>query len=222
MCEMENMGELIPLHKIYAEQLSIFHHPQILSIASVSTVDTKCSFVVQGLRFNKAHVTHPELKATFCLPIIGVKKNPSSSLYTTLGVITKGTVIEVNISELGLVTQSGKVIWGERIWQDCVYLLKTLLCINKEDSLCEATECCFLFCLKVVFCITQNLRIFLMFKKFTCKPLITAITSVCSRRFLYCRDHFLLYIFAKSRSLNCCLYVSFGQEASLLFECNGV
>ena len=61
--------------------------------------------------FKKAHVTHPELKATFCLPILGVKKNPSSPLYTTLGVITKGTVIEVNVSELGLVTQGGKVIW---------------------------------------------------------------------------------------------------------------
>lgn len=66
-----------------------------------------------GLRFKKAHVTHPELKATFCLPIISVKKNPSSPLFTTLGVITKGTVIEVNISELGLVTQAGKVIWGK-------------------------------------------------------------------------------------------------------------
>jgi ribosome biogenesis protein NSA2 len=66
-----------------------------------------------GLRFNKAHVTHPELKATFQLPIIGVKKNPSSPLYTQLGVITKGTVIEVNVSELGLVTQGGKVVWGK-------------------------------------------------------------------------------------------------------------
>lgn len=66
-----------------------------------------------GLRFKKAHVTHPELKATFCLPIIGVKKNPSSPMYTSLGVITKGTVIEVNISELGLVTTGGKVIWGK-------------------------------------------------------------------------------------------------------------
>lgn len=66
-----------------------------------------------ALRFNKAHVTHPELKATFHLPIIGVKKNPSSPMYTSLGVITKGTVIEVNISELGLVTQSGKVVWGK-------------------------------------------------------------------------------------------------------------
>merc|ERR550534_1008695 len=47
-----------------------------------------------GLRFKKAHVTHPELKATFCLPLIGVKKNPSSPMYTSLGVITKGTVLE--------------------------------------------------------------------------------------------------------------------------------
>lgn len=66
-----------------------------------------------ALRFKKAHVTHPELKATFQLPIIGVKKNPSSSMFTSLGVITKGTVIEVNISELGLVTQTGKVVWGK-------------------------------------------------------------------------------------------------------------
>ena len=66
-----------------------------------------------GLRMKKAHVTHPELKATFCLDIIGVKKNPSSQMYTTLGVITKGTVIEVNVSELGLVTTTGRVVWGK-------------------------------------------------------------------------------------------------------------
>lgn len=66
-----------------------------------------------GLRFKKAHITHPELKATFHLDIIGVKKNPSSNLYTNLGVITKGTVIEVNVSDLGLVTTSGKVVWGK-------------------------------------------------------------------------------------------------------------
>ncbi|XP_018793828.1 PREDICTED: ribosome biogenesis protein NSA2 homolog [Bactrocera latifrons] len=66
-----------------------------------------------GLRMNKAHVTHPELKTTFYLPIIGVKKNPSSPMLTSLGVITKGTVIEVNISDLGLVTQTGKVVWGK-------------------------------------------------------------------------------------------------------------
>ena len=66
-----------------------------------------------GLRFKKAHITHPELKTTFCLEIIGVKKNPQSALYSTLGVITKGTIIEVNVSELGLVTQTGKIVWGK-------------------------------------------------------------------------------------------------------------
>ena len=27
--------------------------------------------------------------------------------------LTKGTIIEVNVSELGLVTQGGKVVWGK-------------------------------------------------------------------------------------------------------------
>ena len=35
-----------------------------------------------ALRFKKANVTHPELATTFHLEIIGVKKNPSSQLYT--------------------------------------------------------------------------------------------------------------------------------------------
>lgn len=67
----------------------------------------------RALRFKKAHVCHPELDCTFYLDIIGVKKNPQSPLYTSLGVITKGTVLEVNVSELGLVTNSGKVVWGK-------------------------------------------------------------------------------------------------------------
>lgn len=66
-----------------------------------------------GLRMKKAHVTHPDLKATFCLDIVGVKKNPQSALYTSLGVITKGTIIEVNVADLGLVTQAGKVVWAK-------------------------------------------------------------------------------------------------------------
>ncbi|OUM66496.1 hypothetical protein PIROE2DRAFT_20154 [Piromyces sp. E2] len=66
-----------------------------------------------ALRYKKAHVTHPELRATFYLPIIGVKKNPQSAMYTQLGVMTKGTIIEVNVSELGLVTSNGKVVWGK-------------------------------------------------------------------------------------------------------------
>ncbi|CAD5330976.1 unnamed protein product [Arabidopsis thaliana] len=66
-----------------------------------------------GLRFTKAHVTHPELKCTFCLEIIGIKKNPNGPMYTSLGVMTRGTIIEVNVSELGLVTPAGKVVWGK-------------------------------------------------------------------------------------------------------------
>eukprot|EP00164_Ancoracysta_twista_P002985 GFYU01003979.1.p1 GENE.GFYU01003979.1~~GFYU01003979.1.p1 ORF type:complete len:261 (-),score=84.74 GFYU01003979.1:319-1101(-) len=66
-----------------------------------------------ALRTKKANVTHPELQTTFQLDILGVKKNPQSALYTTLGCITKGTILEVNVSDLGLVTQSGKVVWGK-------------------------------------------------------------------------------------------------------------
>lgn len=66
-----------------------------------------------GLRFKRAHVTHPELKTTFYLDIVGVKKNPQSTLYTSLGIITKGTIIEVNVSDLGLVTQTGNVVWAK-------------------------------------------------------------------------------------------------------------
>ena len=66
-----------------------------------------------GLRMKKAHVTHPELKVTLHLDIIGVKKNPNGQSYTQLGVLTRGTVIEVNVSELGLVTPAGKVVWGK-------------------------------------------------------------------------------------------------------------
>jgi len=66
-----------------------------------------------GLRMTKAHVTHPELKATFQLNILGVKKNPNGQMYTGLGVVTRGTIIEVDVSELGLVTPAGKVVWGK-------------------------------------------------------------------------------------------------------------
>ncbi|KAI1182660.1 ribosomal protein S8e/ribosomal biogenesis NSA2 [Nemania serpens] len=65
-----------------------------------------------GLRYKKAHVTHPTLAVTTYLPIISVKKNPNQQLYTQLGVLTKGTIIEVNVSELGLTTAGGKVVWG--------------------------------------------------------------------------------------------------------------
>jgi ribosomal protein S8E len=53
------------------------------------------SYVPTGLHFTKAHVTHPELKCKFNLDIMSVKKNPNDSMYTSLGVMTKGTIIEV-------------------------------------------------------------------------------------------------------------------------------
>ncbi|KAI0970108.1 ribosomal protein S8e/ribosomal biogenesis NSA2 [Xylaria arbuscula] len=65
-----------------------------------------------GLRYKKAHVTHPTLGVTLFLPIIGVKKNPNSQLYTQLGCLTRGTVVEINVSELGLTTAGGKIVWG--------------------------------------------------------------------------------------------------------------
>ncbi|KAJ7251500.1 ribosomal protein S8e/ribosomal biogenesis NSA2 [Mycena haematopus] len=57
-----------------------------------------------ALRYKKANVTHPDLKATFQLQILGVKKNPQSPMYTQLG---------VNVSELGMVTTGGKVVFGK-------------------------------------------------------------------------------------------------------------
>lgn len=82
-----------------------------------------------ALRYKKANVTHrmfcyllsawnhwadilhlADLKATFQLQIMGVKKNPQSPMYTQLGVLTKGTIIEVNVSELGMVTTGGKAV----------------------------------------------------------------------------------------------------------------
>lgn len=63
--------------------------------------------------FKLPNSTSADLKATFQLQILGVKKNPQSPMYTQLGVLTKGTVIEVNVSELGMVTAGGKVIFGK-------------------------------------------------------------------------------------------------------------
>ncbi|KAE9583097.1 Ribosome biogenesis protein nsa2 [Colletotrichum fructicola] len=66
-----------------------------------------------GLRYKYAHVVHPKLNVTVKLPILSVKKNPNAPLYTSLGVLTKGTIIEVNISELGVTTASGKIAWSK-------------------------------------------------------------------------------------------------------------
>ena len=144
-----------------------------------------------GLRFTKAHVTHPELKCTFNLDIISVKKNPNGPMYTSLGVMTRGTIIEVcqaflpvvlnspcswlvsdyikcsswfieiislyppsqkllltmvlfqvNVSELGLVTPAGKVVWGEKS-ANFALLLPNLpwIIVNKPNFLCCREIC---------------------------------------------------------------------------------
>nr|AVD99006.1 TGF beta inducible nuclear protein [Dugesia japonica] len=64
-----------------------------------------------ALRLKRANVTSKKL-GTFNLPILGVKKNPNSTLYTGLGIITKGTIIEVDVSEIGMVTPGGKIVYG--------------------------------------------------------------------------------------------------------------
>ena len=78
-------------------------HPAFLTPKEINLTDP---------HYHSAHITHPELKVTVQLPIISVKKNPQMPLYTQLGVLTKGTIIEVNVSELGIVTTGGKVVWG--------------------------------------------------------------------------------------------------------------
>jgi ribosome biogenesis protein NSA2 len=65
-----------------------------------------------GLRHKLVNLTHPTLGVTIRAPILSVKKNPQNPLYTQLGVLTKGTVVEVNVSDLGMTTTSGKVVWG--------------------------------------------------------------------------------------------------------------
>eukprot|EP00477_Mikrocytos_mackini_P000538 GAHX01000574.1.p1 GENE.GAHX01000574.1~~GAHX01000574.1.p1 ORF type:complete len:257 (+),score=44.88 GAHX01000574.1:35-805(+) len=66
-----------------------------------------------ALRHKKVNVIHPTLNTTFCLDIIGVKENPQSKLYSGLGIITKGTILEVNVAPLGKVTVGGKVVWAK-------------------------------------------------------------------------------------------------------------
>ncbi|KAJ0384975.1 hypothetical protein COL922a_007255 [Colletotrichum nupharicola] len=65
-----------------------------------------------GLRQKFAHVSHLTLGVTLKAPIFSVKKNPRDSVCTRLGVLTRGAVVEVNVSELGLTTTSGKAVWG--------------------------------------------------------------------------------------------------------------
>ena len=47
---------------------------------------------------------------------------------STAGVLTKGTIIEVNVSELGLVTAGGKVVWGR--WAQITNNCENDGCVN--------------------------------------------------------------------------------------------
>ena len=53
-------------------------------------------------------MTHPELKATFQLDLIGVKKNPQSPLYTSLG-----TLIASRLGEEGWQAKGGELVSSE-------------------------------------------------------------------------------------------------------------
>lgn len=77
----------------------------------MSLIVSSIEFLVSS--FSDLWLIAADLKATFQLQILGVKKNPQSPMYTQLGVMTKGTVIEVNVSELGMVTTGGKVVFGK-------------------------------------------------------------------------------------------------------------
>jgi ribosome biogenesis protein NSA2 len=66
-----------------------------------------------ALRAKRANVTHPQLGRTFLCPITKVQKNPNGQTYTGLGVITKGTILEVNVSKMGLVTPTGRIVWAK-------------------------------------------------------------------------------------------------------------
>lgn len=65
-----------------------------------------------ALRFKEANVVHPDLKSTFKCKIISVKRNPNNDLYTGLGILTKGTIIEVDVSQMEIVTGTGKIEWA--------------------------------------------------------------------------------------------------------------
>jgi len=62
-------------------------------------------------------------------------------MYTQLGVLTKGTIIEVNVSELGMVTTGGKVVFGK--YAQITNNPENDGCINavlRESSFCLVAE----------------------------------------------------------------------------------
>ncbi|OAA55537.1 40S ribosomal protein [Niveomyces insectorum RCEF 264] len=91
-----------------------------------------------ALRQKRANVTHPGLAVTVLLPILSVKKNPQDPMYTRLGVLTKGTIIEVNVSDLGMTTTSGKVVWGR--WAQITNNPENDGCVNAVLLITDAVQ----------------------------------------------------------------------------------
>ncbi|KAL3293624.1 Ribosome biogenesis protein NSA2 [Colletotrichum asianum] len=58
-----------------------------------------------GLRQKFAHGSHPTLGIRMKAPILSVKKDRQDTMYTRLGFLPSGTVVEVNVSDLGLTIQ---------------------------------------------------------------------------------------------------------------------
>lgn len=124
-----NMIHCLLLSKHVAPQITLllsllsFHCSLLPLQASAHLI---CS---PSLPFVPRSFISPPPFSTFYLDILGVKTNPQSPMYTQLGVITKGTIIEVNVSDLGLVTPTGKVVWG-------ILLTPYFFCSFLSSSLC--------------------------------------------------------------------------------------
>ncbi|KAG2049272.1 hypothetical protein BDR06DRAFT_1068946, partial [Suillus hirtellus] len=78
-----------------------------------SAIKQKRYVQLMALQYKNANITHHNLKATFWLQVLVVRKNPQSPTYTQLRVSIKGTVINVNVSELGMDTTGGNVVCGK-------------------------------------------------------------------------------------------------------------
>ena len=75
----------------------------IVGAATTLVVEVAETLYMFGRSFSLAFVW-------ICILLLSCLLEP---IHSDLGVITKGTIIEVNVSELGLVTTSGKVVWGK-------------------------------------------------------------------------------------------------------------
>jgi hypothetical protein len=107
-------------------------------------------------------------------------------MYTQLGVLTKGTIIEVNVSELGMVTAGGKVVFGKY----------AQITNNPENDGCINAVLCELFSLSANFYILILTSIFSglialpLSSLFSGTLCIVCILVQCIFAYLFCMDHF--------------------------------